>query len=300
MTRSTISDVRIRQMSCGGFFAMAKIGEVLWINDHRFSIRKNAFAFYLEVRDLWPDIEKTHYSAQWRKMVSSEKKDWRRQRISYTGKHKASKVESKREIKKQILLEDMKKYPVKTWEEDRGKIEKCRLHRRIEGCCPIFSCRYNLYLDVTFAGSIKYNFYGLEVDEIPETCALEVSEVPMTLEGIGIALNVSRERARQEIKSAIKSFRKNMSESLMGIVRKDLQLSDRSKIQNKSSAPSLQEKSQKKKPGGKSCSGNRKNKPEIPGIKFRRGVYIPPKEDHSDRLAEIQRSRPLAEDEEAA
>ncbi len=43
--------------------------------------------------------------------------------------------------------------------------------------CPFVSCRYNLYLDVsTKTGRIKYNFPGVEVCDMKESCALDVAE----------------------------------------------------------------------------------------------------------------------------
>lgn len=43
--------------------------------------------------------------------------------------------------------------------------------------CPFVSCKHHLYLDVNpRTGSIKLNFPGREVDELPATCALRVAE----------------------------------------------------------------------------------------------------------------------------
>lgn len=64
--------------------------------------------------------------------------------------------------------------------------------------CPFVSCTH-LYLDVTpETGSLKLNFPDLEVDELAETCALDVADRgPHTLEDVGDLLNITRERARQ-------------------------------------------------------------------------------------------------------
>lgn len=65
--------------------------------------------------------------------------------------------------------------------------------------CPFVGCRYHLYLDVNpDNGSIKINWPGVELDEMPATCALDVAdEGGATLEEVGGALNVTRERVRQ-------------------------------------------------------------------------------------------------------
>jgi hypothetical protein len=48
--------------------------------------------------------------------------------------------------------------------------------------CPWVSCRYHLYLDVALGegravkGALRLNFPDADVDEIPETCALDVAD----------------------------------------------------------------------------------------------------------------------------
>ena len=65
--------------------------------------------------------------------------------------------------------------------------------------CPYVSCKYHLYLDVNpDTGSIKLNFPDLELEAMPETCALDVAERGgITLEEVGRILNLTRERIRQ-------------------------------------------------------------------------------------------------------
>lgn len=64
--------------------------------------------------------------------------------------------------------------------------------------CPFASCRHNLYLDVNRNGAIKINFPGLDITEIPESCALDVADRGgVTLDEIGQMSSISRERVRQ-------------------------------------------------------------------------------------------------------
>ena len=65
--------------------------------------------------------------------------------------------------------------------------------------CPLVSCRFHLYLDVTEHGSIRLNFPGLEPWELKTSCALDVAEAGdgASLETVGTLLNITRERARQ-------------------------------------------------------------------------------------------------------
>lgn len=69
------------------------------------------------------------------------------------------------------------------------------------GCrpCPFVSCKYHLYLDVNpKTGSVKLNFPDLEVEDMPETCVLDIADKGgLTLEETGDVMNLTRERIRQ-------------------------------------------------------------------------------------------------------
>jgi hypothetical protein len=71
--------------------------------------------------------------------------------------------------------------------------------------CLFVACRFHLYLDVNEAtGSIKLNFPDLEPWQLPHSCALDLAERGgMTLEEIGRALNLTRERTRQLERGAL-------------------------------------------------------------------------------------------------
>jgi hypothetical protein len=70
-----------------------------------------------------------------------------------------------------------------------------------DGCrpCPFVSCKYHLALDVNpKTGSIKLNFPDMEVEDMPETCVLDIADKGgLTLEEVGDVLNLTRERIRQ-------------------------------------------------------------------------------------------------------
>jgi hypothetical protein len=75
--------------------------------------------------------------------------------------------------------------------------------------CPYVSCRQNLYLDVNpYTGSIKINFPDLDIDQIPESCALDVADRGGldSLDEIGRVMNMTRERVRQIESSAIRKL----------------------------------------------------------------------------------------------
>jgi hypothetical protein len=68
--------------------------------------------------------------------------------------------------------------------------------------CPYVSCKYHLAVDVSESGGLRINFPGLEVEDLIETCALDVADRGADrggtpLEDVGVLTNVSMERARQ-------------------------------------------------------------------------------------------------------
>lgn len=73
--------------------------------------------------------------------------------------------------------------------------------------CPWVSCSHHLYLEISLeTGSIKINFPGREIDELPATCALDVADAgEHTLEQVGELNNLTRERVRQlEVRGLMK------------------------------------------------------------------------------------------------
>ena len=72
--------------------------------------------------------------------------------------------------------------------------------------CPYVSCKHHLFLDVSArTGAIKLNFPDLEVWDMNESCALDVSDRGgTTLEDVGAIMNLTRERIRQvEVKALL-------------------------------------------------------------------------------------------------
>lgn len=92
-------------------------------------------------------------------------------------------------------------------EYDRPKSRvECRSGKRP---CLYVACRYHLYLDVNpKTGSIKMNFPDKEAHELEETCALDVAERGgVTLEEVGMIMNLTRERIRQLEASGLDKLR---------------------------------------------------------------------------------------------
>jgi Sigma-70, region 4 len=91
--------------------------------------------------------------------------------------------------------------------EDAQKPKKREDCMGMDRPCPFVSCKHHLYLDVSArTGAIKLNFPDLEVWEMKETCALDISDRGgTTLEEVGAIMNLTRERIRQvEVKGLAK------------------------------------------------------------------------------------------------
>jgi hypothetical protein len=87
--------------------------------------------------------------------------------------------------------------------------------------CPFVSCTHHLYLDVSSrTGAIKLNFPDLEVEDMKESCALDISDRGgTTLEEVGAIMNLTRERIRQlEVKALAKLTALQEMESLRDFV----------------------------------------------------------------------------------
>jgi len=64
--------------------------------------------------------------------------------------------------------------------------------------CRFLSCTHHLMLEVSAWGGLLTNHPGLELEELEESCALDVAERgEHTLECVGKYLGITRERARQ-------------------------------------------------------------------------------------------------------
>lgn len=87
--------------------------------------------------------------------------------------------------------------------EDLAELERQRPRVRGECAdgprpCPFAGCRFHLYLDVTPAGSLLLNHPETEVDQLAESCALDVAERGgVTMEAVGELLGVTRSRVEQ-------------------------------------------------------------------------------------------------------
>jgi len=82
--------------------------------------------------------------------------------------------------------------------------------------CPFVGCRFHLYLDVSEQGWLKLNFPHLDVADMTQSCALDVADAAedegITLEALGLSLNISLEGARQVEADALEELRAKLGE----------------------------------------------------------------------------------------
>jgi hypothetical protein len=129
---------------------------------------------------------------------------------------RARTISVKRMTKRELELGRML-YPEDDYERPKTRAE-CAGGMRP---CPFVSCTHHLYLDVSSrTGAIKLNFPDLEVEDMKESCALDIADRGgTTLEEVGAIMNLTRERIRQlEVKALAKLTALQEMESLRDFV----------------------------------------------------------------------------------
>jgi hypothetical protein len=131
-----------------------------------------------------------------------------RRRPGKKGRRRSRTIATKRLTKEELALgEELKNITVDRPEHRSQCVTGVRP-------CPFASCKHHLYLDVNpETGSIKLNFPDLEVWEMAQTCALDVSERGgITLEEVGEILNLTRERIRQVEVKGLQKLRESAAD----------------------------------------------------------------------------------------
>lgn len=85
--------------------------------------------------------------------------------------------------------------------------------------CPWAGCRYHLAVDVQHNGGLTENFPGAELEELLDTCALDVADRGgQTLEQVAQRMNLTRERVRQiESRALLRLPRKQLAQFLQEV-----------------------------------------------------------------------------------
>lgn len=129
---------------------------------------------------------------------------------------RARTISVKRMTKRELELGRML-YPEDDYDRPKMRVDCANGPRP----CPFVSCTHHLYLDVSSrTGAIKLNFPDLEVEDMKESCALDIADRGgTTLEEVGAIMNLTRERIRQlEVKALAKLTALQEMESLRDFV----------------------------------------------------------------------------------
>ncbi len=82
--------------------------------------------------------------------------------------------------------------------------------------CPFASCKYSLLSDVTPTGRVIEVFEGVDIHELPDTCALDAaSKGGLDLQDVGDRINVTRERVRQMAERAFDRVEKGLKQAAL-------------------------------------------------------------------------------------
>ncbi|HNW15103.1 MAG TPA: sigma factor-like helix-turn-helix DNA-binding protein [bacterium] len=114
--------------------------------------------------------------------------------------------DQKEEVKSNELFKDL--IEIERYKKPKTRAECLRMRRP----CLFITCKYHLFLDVNPSTmSIKFNFPEKEIWDLNHTCALDIADKGgATLEKIGVAMNLTRERVRQIEMRAINKLKKNI------------------------------------------------------------------------------------------
>lgn len=105
------------------------------------------------------------------------------------------------------------------WSEDGASAAPARPLTRgdcLEGPrpCPWVSCRHHLFLDVKEGGLVRFNFPNQEVEDLKETCSLDVADQGkrLSLEQVGDLVNLTRERVHLIVLQATQALRPELDD----------------------------------------------------------------------------------------
>ena len=130
----------------------------------------------------------------------------RRTRVGSRKRTLSVKRASKRALRKLAVL-----YPDEGVQRPRTRSECASASRP----CPWVGCSMHLAVDVTRRGSLTINHPDVEIEEMRDSCALDVAaQGGATLEAVGQLMNLTRERVRQVERAAVRRLPEEMVEQL--------------------------------------------------------------------------------------
>ena len=110
-----------------------------------------------------------------------------------------SKIRSTNERLPVVLLQDLPPMDSDAWADTNDRPTTRGQCEDGPRPCPWVGCRFHLFIEESTTGrpGMVFNWPDREPWELPETCTLDVTDGPRTLEEVGHFLNLTRERIRQ-------------------------------------------------------------------------------------------------------
>jgi len=88
--------------------------------------------------------------------------------------------------------------------------------------CPWVGCKHHLAFSVRPSGSLEEHFPGMDIEDLEETCLLDVAEKgPQTLVRTAELMNVTRSRVQQLEEIAVAAFRARSEKTGLGDAEED-------------------------------------------------------------------------------
>ena len=180
-------------------------GEHGWVGRRRFQLERHDLCeapvdAAPELEDGDDEVEAIAEPAPFVDVPPAERRRIRRKSPRQLGVPRKKTIGAKKITRLQLLTERIALRVIgadEVYDRPKTRGDCCNVPRP----CPYVGCPHNLYLDVSpSTGSITFNFPNLEPEEMdPESsCSLDLSACGgMTLEGVGTAMNITRERTRQ-------------------------------------------------------------------------------------------------------
>ena len=104
--------------------------------------------------------------------------------------------------------------------------------------CPWVSCRYHLYLDIVHKNRLITPHGNVDVDEIPETCALDVADSgPQSERRVAALMGVVHQRANQLEIAALAKLAARAKRERRARELRDRHLNDRPIVLNRRRLP---------------------------------------------------------------
>ena len=168
-----------------------------------------------EVRRIYEEGKYFVYVPSAKELRDPEEQQGRSRHAIRSARIRKTRSHTNRNVSLRVLQKSAKEFPEPVYHPKERS--ECRGGPRP---CPLVGCKWNLYLDVSEKGTIKYNFPDLQPEDMQVSCALDVIEAGMTSAlDIAAYMNLTREGVRLlELRAKAKLLAATEFESIEDVV----------------------------------------------------------------------------------